>query len=94
MGIGRRAYLYVMRKKIRSILLFLIFFVAGLFMLIGISIRQSAWAEAEDFRKTLSAGIKIESYVPDPHSIMEERINEDGEKEIIYSAPLIREHHI
>jgi ABC-type lipoprotein release transport system permease subunit len=94
MGIGRRAYLYVMRKKIRSILLFLIFFAAGLFMLIGISIRQSAWAEAEDFRKTLSAGIKIESYVPDPHSIMEERINEDGEKEIIYSAPLIREHHI
>ena len=91
MGIGRRAYLYVMRKKIRSILLFLIFFVAGLFMLIGISIRQSAWAEAEDFRKTLSAGIKIESYVPDPHSIMEERINEDGEKEIIYSAPLIRD---
>ena len=60
MGVVKRAYLYVMRKKVRSILLFLIFFVSGLFLLTGLSIKQGAKKAAEDVRKTLTAGLRIE----------------------------------
>lgn len=93
MSIWKRAYLYVTRKRVRSALLFLIFFTAGLFLFTGISIRQSAGEEAEKFRKTLTTGLRIESTaggsVP-----WEEVFDENGEKVINYKAALIREHHI
>ena len=82
MGVVKRAYLYVTRKKVRSILLFLIFFVSGLFLLTGLSIKQGAKKAAEDVRKTLTAGLRIETNIPDPYAITEDSINEDGEKEI------------
>ncbi len=94
MGVVKRAYLYVTRKKVRSILLFLIFFVSGLFLLTGLSIKQGAKKAAEDVRKTLTAGLRIETNIPDPYAITEDSINEDGEKVTTYLAPLIREHHI
>ena len=94
MGVVKRAYLYVMRKKVRSILLFLIFFVSGLFLLTGLSIKQGAKKAAEDVRKTLTAGLRIETNIPDPYAITEDSINENGEKVTTYLAPLIREHHI
>lgn len=60
MGIFRRAFLYITRKKMRSLLLFLIFFVTGLFLLTGNSIKRSAKEAAEDFQKTLKTGVRVE----------------------------------
>ena len=92
MGIWKRAYLYITRKKVRSILLFFIFLVVGLFLLTGISIRKSAGEEADNFRKTLTTGIRVESIAGSvPY---EDIIDENGEKVIDYKASLIREHHI
>lgn len=48
MGVFKRAYLYVTRKKVRSILLFLIMLVTGLFLLVGLSIRASAQKAADE----------------------------------------------
>ena len=92
MGVYKRAFLYVKRKKVRSILLFLIFFVTGLFLLTGISIKRSAREAAEDFQKTLKTGLRVESTGKSVTS--EEILDENGEKVIIYKELLIREHHI
>ena len=93
MGVFRRAFLYVTRKKMRSLLLFLLFFVTGLFLLTGISIKRSAKEAAEDFQKTLKTGVRVES--TGGSSIKTEEIfDENGEKVLKYDANLIREHHI
>ena len=93
MGVFRRAFLYVTRKKVRSLLLFLIFFVTGLFLLTGISMKRSAKEAAEDFQKTLKTGLRVES-TGGPSIDVEETFDENGEKVINYAADLIREHHI
>ena len=93
MNVFKRAFLYVTRKKIRSILLFLIFLAAGLFLLTGISIKRSAGKAAEDFQKTLKTGLRIE--LTGGSSIESEyTFDENGEMVFNYYADLIREHHI
>lgn len=93
MGIFQRAFLYVTRKKMRSLLLFFIFFVAGLFLLTGISMKRSAKEAAEDFQKTLKTGVRVE--MTGGSSIEhEETFDENGEKVLNYGADVIREHHI
>ena len=59
MGVCRRAFLYLIRKRARSILLFLLLFSLGLFMLTGLTIRSSAGRAAEDMRKSISTGLEI-----------------------------------
>lgn len=82
------------RKKVRSILLFLIFFVTGIFLLTGLSIRQSAEKAAEDFRKTLTTGLSVEQNMIDPETVWDIRLNEKGEEIITYRVPFIMEEHI
>lgn len=59
MGVFKRAILYLTRKKMRSILLFLLLFFMGLFMLAGLSIRSGADQAAEEMRKSISSGLEI-----------------------------------
>lgn len=94
MGIGKRAFLYVTRKRMRSILLFLLFFASGLFFLMGLSIKQVAKKAAEDFQKTLTTGLRIEGKMVDPSSLWNISKNEKGEDIIRYHAPLMMEEHI
>ena len=94
MGIGKRAFLYVTRKKVRSILLFLIFLVSALFLLTGISIKRGAKDAAEDFKKTLITGLKLDTTMPFATNVLEESFNEKGEKVRTYTVPFIYEHHI
>lgn len=94
MGVFKRAFLYVTRKKVRSVLLFLIFFVTGLFLLTGLSIKQSVEEAAEDFRKTLTTGLIVEQKMIDPETVWDIQINEKGEEIITYKVPLMMEEHI
>lgn len=94
MGIGKRAFLYVTRKKVRSILLFFIFFITGLFLLTGISIKQSAKEAADEFQKTLTTGLKVEQKIVDPLTVMDISLNENGETVIKYKVPFIMEEYI
>ena len=57
MGVFKRAFLYISRKKARSFLLFLIMLLMGLFMLVGVLIRSSAAKAAEDVRKSITTGV-------------------------------------
>ena len=92
MGIWKRAFLYVARKKVRSLLLFFLFFVTGLFLLTGISIKRSAGEAAEDIKKTLKTGLRVET--SGKYAASEVVLDENGEKVRNYEANLIREHHI
>lgn len=94
MGIGKRAFLYITRKKVRSILLFLIFFVSALFLLTGISIKREAKNAAEEFKKTLTMGLKLDTTMPYADGVVDESINADGEIVIKYTVPFIYERHI
>ncbi len=94
MSIWKRAYLYIVRKKVRSLLLFLIFLVSGLFLLTGISIRQGAGEAAEDFKKTLKTGLTLKLGLTAQDIILEEREDENGELVFTHRDGLLRESHL
>lgn len=89
MGIFKRAYLYVTRKKVRSILLFLIMLVTGLFLLVGLSIRASAQKAADEVRKTMNTGLVLEMNPISGEHLFELAQNEDGEMERRLKVPLL-----
>ncbi len=60
MSIFRRAWLYIMRKRGRSILLFLIMLIAAVFAMLGLAIKASADKEAAAIRRSLGSSFKIE----------------------------------
>lgn len=59
MNVFHRALLYLIRKRTRTILLFLLFFFMGLFMLSCWSIYKSARAAEESMRKNISTGLEL-----------------------------------
>lgn len=79
MSVFKRAILYLIRKKMRSILLFLLLFFMGLFMLAGLSIRLSADQAAEEMRKSISSGLEIKMNAVSRNEIYATSYNEDGE---------------
>ncbi|MDO4274288.1 MAG: ABC transporter permease [Eubacteriales bacterium] len=91
MNILRRACLYLSRKKIRSVLLFLILLTMGLFMLVGLSIRSSAGKAAADMRKSISTGLNLEMNNIPGNEIYLSTYNEDGELVRTLKLPLITE---
>lgn len=88
MSFGKRAVLYLTRKKGRTILLTVLMFVMSCFVLIGISLKSSADKEIERLRHTLetsfilSADFENESY-------FEEKEGENGEQYKIFVGPKI-----
>lgn len=91
MSMAKRALLYLSRKKVRSLILFVMMFVMGLFFLVGISIRISAGKVAEEVRKSITTGITIQAAPVGSNLLFDVVTNEDGEKEAIMKVPLITE---
>lgn len=91
MGIFQRAVLYLTRKKMRSILLFLLLFFMGLFMLTGLSIRSSTDQAAEEMRKSISSGLEIKMNAVSGEEIYATSYNDDGELVRTLKHPLITE---
>lgn len=91
MGVFKRAILYLTRKKMRSILLFLLLFFMGLFMLAGLSIRSGADQAAEEMRKSISSGLEIKMNAVSGEEIYTTSYNEDGELVRTLKHPLITE---
>ena len=89
MGICRRACLYISRKKARSIILFLIMFLMGLFMLVGVLIRTSAAKAAEDVRKSITTGVVFQLIDVAGGSIYQLVPNEEGEMVRTLKVPLL-----
>jgi ABC-type lipoprotein release transport system permease subunit len=63
MGLMKRAWLYITRKKGRSILLFLVLFVMATFALAGLSVRAGAEEAAQKVRESLGSSFELEVYV-------------------------------
>ncbi len=91
MNVFKRAILYLTRKKMRSILLFLLLFFMGLFMLTGLSIRSSADQAAKEMRKSISSGLEIKMDAVSGEEIYATSYNEDGELVRTLKHPLITE---
>lgn len=91
MNVFQRAVLYLIRKKVRSILLFLILFSMGLFMLTGLSIRSSADKAAVDMQRTIATGLDINMIPIDGSKIYDLSYNEKGELVRTLIPPMITE---
>lgn len=91
MSIFRRAGLYLIRKKVRSVLLFLVLLSMGLFMLTGLSVRFSAGQAAEDMRRSISTGLKIDMLPVSGEEIYDLTYSEEGELIRTLKVPLITE---
>lgn len=90
MSLLKRAFLYVARKKTRSILLLLVTCVMSAFLLIGISIKSSADQAAKELRKSMGGSfiVKIDNNAPER---CEAVTHESGYSYIRYKGPFITE---
>lgn len=91
MNIFKRAILYLTRKKMRCILLFLLLFFMGLFMLAGFAIRSSAGQAAEEMRKSISSGLEVKMDAVPGDQIYAVSYNDAGELVRTLKHPLITE---
>lgn len=89
MSFLKRAELYIMRKKARSLILLLILFLMSVFVLIGLALKGGVDKEAEALRKSLgsSFNLKVDVNNLDLYESMEE----DGISYQIYRGPVITE---
>ena len=77
MGTYKRAYLYVTRKKGKSILLFFIFLIMATFVLAGLSIQKASQAAQKNLREAIGGKfcVSVELSESNPYF----RIEDDGE---------------
>ena len=77
MGTIKRAYLYVTRKKGKSILLFFIFLIMATFVLAGLSIQKASQAAQKKLREAIGGKfcVSVELSESNPYF----RIEDDGE---------------
>ena len=59
MNLWKRALLYTMRKKGKTVILFLVLFVMSTFVLTGLAIRSAADRSAGELRKSVGGSIKL-----------------------------------
>ena len=85
MGIFRRAALYLVRKKGKATLLFLIFFLVSGLLLICFSILDGTEQASRDLRANIGAAFYIRPYV---QMILEDGVLSEG------TAPVISEQSI
>ncbi len=81
MGVLKRACLYLVRKRARSIVLFFILFFAGVFLVAGTAVRMGASASCEEMKKSLTSGIVIQVKPADSNEFYEITKNENGQEE-------------
>ena len=80
MGVCKRAWLYLARKKLRSGILFVLLFAAGLFLLVGGSVRMGADLACEDIKKSLTSSIDITVKPVDRNEFYDITENENGQE--------------
>lgn len=89
-GVLKRAYLYITRKRARTVLMFAVLLVMGLFLLTGLSLRAGAKQAAEDVRRTIATGIEIEIAPISGPEIFDLTENEKGETVRIPKIPILK----
>lgn len=92
MGIGRRALLYLTRKKGRSILLFIIILLLASFLFVGKALFGSAQREIDTLTQNLGSSFVLKVDEDNPNYI-EERVG-DGYTYTVYAGPRITDEMI
>ena len=90
MSLLNRAFLYLIRKKGRSILLFIIMFVMSVLLIAGFTIKASADQAAEELRKSIGSSFNFE-ITTNNTALYEPVTDESGFTYQKYTGPLITE---
>ncbi len=95
MGVWKRAGLYLVRKRGRSLILLFMLSVAGIFLLAGMSVRMGADAAAEDVRKSMTSGLKLQRiYGVSGEELYTSTFDENGLEVVDAKANLFTETHM
>ena len=83
------------RKYVRSMLLFILFFAAGLLLMASVAVEEGAGKAAGEFRQMLPAGLTIDWRIRmDLDSFVEYSTNEKGESVARMKLPMMKEEYI
>lgn len=91
MGTVKRAFLYVTRKKGKSILLFFLFLVMATFVLTGLSITRSLQEAQRSLRETLGGGFQVTVDLSDNNPYAKRAVDGEGNVELYTEYPITKE---
>lgn len=88
MGTIKRAYLYVTRKKGKSILLFFILLLMATFVLTGLSIAKSSQEAQRNLREVLGGEFQIVTDLSDNNPYAKKTVDSEGNVELYTEYPI------
>lgn len=88
MTVIKRAILYIIRKKGRSIALFCILAAMATAILSGVSIQKSAQSSADEVKKSLGASFKVNVVTDYNDESLWETVNIEGDEVRVYKIPV------
>lgn len=91
MGIIKRAFLYVIRKRGKSILLFFVLFIMATFVLTGISIEKAAEQEQKNLRQTIGGAFELSPIFSESNPYFKVISDGEGGNELYTERPLTKE---
>jgi len=91
MGTIKRAFLYVTRKKGKSILLFFILLVMATFVLTGLSIAKSSQEAQQNLREALGGEFQMVADLSDSNPYAKKIVDSEGNAELYTEYPITRE---
>ncbi|MDE6389303.1 MAG: ABC transporter permease [Lachnospiraceae bacterium] len=91
MGTTKRAFLYVTRKKGKSILLFFILLVMATFVLTGLSIAKSSQEAQRNLREALGGEFQMVVDLSDNNPYAKKTVDNEGNVELYTEYPITRE---
>ncbi len=91
MGIIKRAFLYVIRKKGKSILLFFVLLIMATFVLTGISIEKAAEQEQKNLRQTMGGTFELSPVFAESNPYFKMISDGEGGNELYTECPLTKE---
>ncbi|MFV0395886.1 MAG: ABC transporter permease [Coprobacillaceae bacterium] len=87
MNVLKRAYIYIIRQKLRSFILFLVLLIIGTFVITGLSIKNNAKTAVKDVRETVNGTINLST--DDSFDNYELVPSEDGNQQYQYNGDMI-----
>lgn len=91
MGFMKRAFLYVTRKRGRSILLFLLYLIMATFVLTGLSVSMAAQSAQSRLRETLGGRFTLSADYSQENPYVKSETDEEGNSNIYTELPITRE---
>ncbi len=91
MGTIKRAFLYITRKKGKSILLFFILLIMATFVLAGLSIQKVSQAEQKNLREALGGKFRVLVNFSENNPYFKEIKDGEGNTELYTELPITQD---